>query len=281
MTAENDRGNEFSDLPVGRHTVDDLLTTSGTEAVPACMVMVIDVGWAENLCKQDSRGNKITITAILLKAIALAQRHHPASRTELLPFGDSVTYDDIVAGFTVEREVGGKLTVFFGEITSPETKSIEEIAQELSTCGREPIELNPSFALQAGFATMPLVLRRLILKLGRNFPAFRLKAQKSTFGVTTLGKYGVSMIVCPCICTSTFGIGAIEDSVVVRGHKVGVRKTLPISFNYDQRILNHVEAASFFREVCQLLEGGLRRWLKPDCPPAVYSDGEGDLKKSA
>ncbi len=281
MNAGDDQSKELSDLPTGRRTVEDLLLTSAAEAIPASMVMVIDVGWAENLRKHYSGENKITITAILLKAIALAQRHHPATRTEVLPLGDTVTYDDIVAGFTVEREVDGEPTVFFGEIVSPETKSIEEIAHELRECGYEPIQLNPSFALQAGFATMPAVIRRLILKLGRNFPAFRLKAQKSTFGVTTLGKYGVSLIVCPCICTSTFGIGAIEDSVVVRGHKVDVKTTLPITFNYDQRVLNHIEAASFFREVCQLLEGGLRVWLKPELPRPLRPDRGDNLRKSA
>jgi hypothetical protein len=74
------------------------------------------------------QGSKVTVTAILLKAIAVAQTKHPGTRTELIPFGRTVTYENIVAGFTVERTVRDEETVFFGEIEAPHQKSISRIA---------------------------------------------------------------------------------------------------------------------------------------------------------
>src|SRR6185369_2439531 len=92
----------------------------------------IDMSWVEELRKQlNSQGHKVTVTSVLLKAIGLAQRKHPDSRTATLPFGRTVTFNDITAGFTVEKEVDDQVAVFFGTIDAPDSKPIEEIAREL------------------------------------------------------------------------------------------------------------------------------------------------------
>ncbi|HNM51453.1 MAG TPA: 2-oxo acid dehydrogenase subunit E2, partial [Candidatus Obscuribacter sp.] len=104
----------------------------GRDSVSTYMFCDVDMTWAENLRKTlKAYGQKVTVTAILLKAIGIAQRAHPESRTALLPWGKTVTFNDIVAGFTVERVIGQQPAVFFGAIDNPDTKSVEEIAGEL------------------------------------------------------------------------------------------------------------------------------------------------------
>lgn len=204
-----------------------------------------------------NQGIRSTVTCVLMKAIGLAQQNHPLSRTELTNFGRSVLYNDIVGGITVEREVDGKPVVFFGEVDSPHTLSIPEIAKAIKEYTEIAIMDSAPFALQEKFSGLPGFLRKWVLELGKTFPLMRLKAQKATFGLTTLGKHGIGFLCSPCICTSTFGVGTIEERVVVCGTDVRVSPVMTVSFNFDQRIIDVSSAASFLFEVRELVEGGL------------------------
>lgn len=197
------------------------------------------------------------MTCVLMKAIGLAQQNHPLSRTELTNFGQQVLYNDIVGGITVEREVDGQPVVFFGEVDAPHTLSVADIARAIKECSEIAISDSTHFALQEKFSGLPWFLRKWVLELGKAFPSLRLQVQKATFGLTTLGKHGIGFLCSPCICTSTFGIGTIEDRVVVCGNDVKVSPVMTVSFNFDQRIIDVNSAASFLSEVRDLVEGGL------------------------
>ncbi len=255
----------FGKMPRGRRIVVDLLTMIAPGAVPCFLIRDIDVTWANSLKDRLKReGSKVTVTAILLKAIAVAQTNHPGTRTELIPFGRTVTYENIVAGFTVERTVRDEDTVFFGEIEAPHQKSISAIAEELT----QYVENIPStiapLVMQNIYSGLPYFLRRIILFTGQCLPSMRLKCQKATFGLTTLGKYGISSVLSPCICTSTFGIGTIEDRTVVVNNRVEIRPKLTITYNYNAKVIDGQAAANFFKEVCDLMEGGLSEQIEDE-----------------
>lgn len=248
----------FGKMPRGRRTVVDLLTMIAPGAVPCFLIRDIDVTWANSLkdrLKQE--GSKVTVTAILLKAIAVAQKTHPGTRTELIPFGRTVTYENIVAGFTVERNVRDEDTVFFGEIEAPHLKSVSTIAEELTQYVEDKPSTIAPLVMQNIYSGLPYFLRRLILLTGQWLPSMRLKCQKATFGLTTLGKYGISSVLSPCICTSTFGIGTIEDRTVVIDNQVEIRPKMTITYNYNAKVIDGQAAANFFKDVCDLMEGGL------------------------
>ncbi len=248
----------FGKMPRGRRTVVDLLTMIAPGAVPCFLIRDIDVTWANSLkdrLKQE--GSKVTVTAILLKAIAVAQKTHPGTRTELIPFGRTVTYENIVAGFTVERNVRDEDTVFFGEIEAPHLKSVSTIAEELTQYVEDKPSTIAPLVMQNIYSGLPYFLRRIILLTGQCLPSMRLKCQKATFGLTTLGKYGISSVLSPCICTSTFGIGTIEDRTTVIDNQVEIRPKMTITYNYNAKVIDGQAAANFFKDVCDLMEGGL------------------------
>ncbi|MFX8285809.1 hypothetical protein ABTL53_19915, partial [Acinetobacter baumannii] len=63
----------ISSLPRARWNVLDMITFVGIKSVRAYLVTEIDMDWVESLRKRLARnGRKVTITAILLKAIGLA-----------------------------------------------------------------------------------------------------------------------------------------------------------------------------------------------------------------
>ena len=255
---------KFSQLPVSRRPIVDLLKIIHCSTIPGYMIYDIDMTWAEKTrAELLSRGFKITATAVLLKAIGIAQITHPASRTEILPLGRQVTYHDITAGFTVERIINNQPTVFLGEISSPHTKSLIEIARELKKYSTGSIDSIKQLKVQNFFSKLPWFIRIAILCFGQAFPRLRLTCQNATFGLTSLGKLGVKSLFSPCLCTSSFGIGSLEDRVVAKNKNISIQKTMTLSFNFNQKALDPENAARFVQEVQRLMEGGLQEYLDP------------------
>jgi len=239
-----------------------MINIVGHGSVPTYLFADVDMTWAETLRLQlREMGVKTTVTAIVLKAIAIAQRFHPQSRTALYPWGKQVTFNDIVAGFTVERFVGSQPAVFFGAIDQADTKSIEEITAELKAYGEDDFEKVMHLDVQNRFNNMPWLFRRLILWVGLRYPSIRLRYMGATFGISSLGKFGIKSLIPPCVSTSTFGIGSVEPRPVVKDGKIEVRPMMTISLNFDHRVIDGAPAARFLQDIIQLMEGGLEQYL--------------------
>lgn len=250
-----------SDLgELGRHrwNVVDLVTVIGKRALPAYLFFDIDMRAVECLKGRFlQNGRKLTVTAMLLKAIALAQRDYPSTRSAILPWGQVVTFEDVTAGVTVERIVDGKSSVFFGTISHPDRKSLSEIMEELESFAEDNVASHPELRMQRRFSRMNWLVRRGIVWLGILSPTIRLHFLGATFGISSLGKYGVTSVAGPCVCSTTFGVGAIEDRVVSINSKPAIGKVMSVSVGYDQRVVDGGVAARFGREVVRLMEGGM------------------------
>jgi pyruvate/2-oxoglutarate dehydrogenase complex dihydrolipoamide acyltransferase (E2) component len=249
-------------LPRSRWNVLDLIKLVSRDAIPAYLIYDIDMTWAENLRKKFAAlGYKTTVTAILLKAIAIAQRAHPMTRTALLPTGERVTLNRICAGFTVERFVKGQPAVFFGSIKEPDVKPIIEITDELRSYSTDDIKQNAQLELQDWFNHTPWLFRRIALFFGMLIPSVRVHYMGATFGLSSLGKFGCRAIVPPCVSASTFGIGEVQERPVAVDGKVEVRPILSLVLNFDHRLIDGAPAARFMQDVISLLQGGLEEYV--------------------
>jgi hypothetical protein len=255
----------FSWLARCRWNVLDMINVIGRGSVPTYMFYEIDMTWAEELRLQlKEKGIKVTATAILLKAIGIAQRLHPASRTAILPWGRTVTFNDIVAGFTVERYVGQQPAVFFGAIESPDSKPLVQVAEELRAYGEDEISSVPQLDIEDRFNNMPWLFRRFILWMGMRFPKVRLRYMGATFGLSSLGKFGCRGLIPPCVSTSTFGVGTIEPRAVVREGAIVVRPMMTLILNFDHRLIDGGPAARFMQDVQKLVEGELQSYIEEE-----------------
>ncbi len=253
----------LSSIPRSRFNVIDLLKIVGRDAARGYLFSDVDMSWAQELrAKLAEKGENITVTAILLKAIARAQRLYPQSLQGYLPFNMRVNYHEIVAGFTVEKVVDSDPAVFFGCIEGPERKTLVQIASELRDYGVGKISEVPTLKMQDTFSKVPVLLRKIFFLLANFFPQLRLSFNSATFGLSTLGKYGVVTAFGPAICACTFGIGTIEDRPVVRRGEIIVKPVLTIALSYDQRLIDTIPAAMFMRDIKELLEGKLEDYLE-------------------
>lgn len=246
-----------------RWNVLDLLEVFGRRARDSYVFAEIDLTWLkERMERLAGEGHDVTMTSFLLKAIGIAQRNCPASRSANL-FGTlAVTFERIVAGFTVERFVDDQSVVFFGEIEAPDEKSIEQIAAELKAYADHDLEDHPDLALQMKFAHMPWLFRKGLFWLSLFMPSVRLKCQKSTFGLSSLGAFGAAEVWGPPATTSVFGIGAMEDRAVVKDDSVVVMPMMTVTLSYDQRVMDVYDAGRLLRKVEDLIEGELEEYME-------------------
>jgi len=248
-----------------RWNVLDLLNWISRKAVTAQMFCEIDTSQAEALLSTLSEnGEKITITALLLKAISIAQLDCPESRSYRLPWGLKVVRSQPVAGFTVERLVDGRPAVFFASIANAHTKSLEEIAREISAYGRNDIDSVTQLAKEHLLSKVPWLLRQFYIAIGLNVPALRHVINPATFGLTSLGKFGMGAPCAPNVTTTIFGIGSMEPKVVARDNKVEVRNMMEVALSADLRILGFYKAAYLLQDIKTLVESGLAAHLTDD-----------------
>jgi len=220
--------------------------------------------WVQSLRAACFRnGEKLTTTAVLLKAIAIAQKSCPQSRSFIYPFGRIATLEKIVAGFTVERTVDGTDCVFFGSIEEPERKTLLEIMNELIEYKEASVVEHKQLGLETRFAHIPWFIRQICLRAVMMIPALRPFFFAASFGLSSLGKFGADFVTGPCVCTSTFGVGKIEARPVVLDGKIVARQMMTLSLLYDQRCMDGSSAARLLSNVKELLQGGLATHLDP------------------
>lgn len=259
-----------------RWNVLDLMQIVGKNSIATYLFCDIDMTWAEELRKTlQAAGHKTTVNAIMLKAIGIAQRKHPDSRTVLLPWGRVATLNQIVAGVTVEKFIDGRPAVYFAAIKDPDTKSVEQIAAELREYGQGDVTEVPHLATQHRFTNMPWLLRRLILWLGTSHPFIRMRYMGATFGFSTLGRFKLQAIIPPCVTTSTLGVGGVEDRAVVRNGQVQVRPMITMTLNFDHRLIDGGPAARFLEDVRLLMEGGLAEYTQE--PETSFAPSAGSM----
>ncbi len=284
MNPGTGKKDDFNHVPLhrARWNVLDMIKHVGTDAIPAYLFYDIDMTWAESLRKRFAAvGHKTTVTAILLKAIAVAQRSHPLTRTALLPTGKMVTLNNITAGFTVERLVGEQPAVFFGAIKDTDSKPISQIADELRSYALEDVKDHPQLEIEDRFSHFPVWLRKIILFVGMRVPEIRLQYMGATFGFSSLGKFGCRTIIPPCVSTSTFGIGEVEERPVAINGKIEIRPILSLTLNFDHRVIDGAPAARFMQDVINLLQGGLEEYVREELDKLAAAKGRTQQPQSA
>jgi hypothetical protein len=262
-TCKPKKGYSLSWFPRRRWNILDLVQIIEPGSVPTYLFAEINMSFAEKLCADylSSRGVKLTPTAILLKAIGIAQRQHPESRSALLPWGQTLIFERIVAGFTVEKIVDGQPAVYLGVIEDPDTKSLEEIAVELRAYGQEEIADVPQLALEERFNFMPWLVRRIVILICLVIPELRLRYMSASFGLTSIGKYGIHVLIPPSVSASTFGVGTIEAKPVVVDNEIKICPIMTLTLNFDHRLIDGAPAARFLSEIKKLMEGELANCL--------------------
>jgi len=197
----------------------------------AAVSQVVEIDATELLSLRDvfnanrDKNDRVTVTAFILRAMAIAVKEHERFRMQLGSDGESfVLIDAVNIGVAVGTDDGLTVPVLRGA----DKKSLEAI--------------NAETAMMAQYA-----------REGKLSPDDFLGG---VITLTNLGMYGVTAFT-PIINqpeASILGIGAPATRLVLEGTELKTRSYMYQSLTYDHRIINGAEAALFQRRLKGLLE---------------------------
>ena len=166
---------------------------------------------------------KLTVTALLAKAVVLALKEYGAMNARY-ENGELTEYDDVHLGIATSLEDGLMVPV----IDNADTKSIGTLAKEIKTSAEAVREGNTSDVQLSG----------------------------ATFTITNMGASGIEYFT-PILNlgeTGILGVGALAKELVLEGDHVKQISRIPLSLTFDHQILDGAGAADFLKVLAKYIE---------------------------
>jgi pyruvate dehydrogenase E2 component (dihydrolipoamide acetyltransferase) len=175
--------------------------------------------------QQNSQGPKLTVTAFVLKAVAVAlKQFEPFNASLDLAAGQLILKRYYHVGVAVDTERGLLVPV----IRDVDRKSVHELAQELAD----------------------------LAERARNRKVLVEEMRGGTFTVTNLGGIGgtgfTPIVNFPEV--AILGLSRARLQPVVRDGQIVPRLIVPLSLSYDHRAIDGADAARFSRRIAEMLE---------------------------
>jgi hypothetical protein len=193
---------------------------------------------------------------VFAKAYGLASQDCPALRRSYVPFPRQHLHEaeHSTATVIVERDWDGARAVLYARLRAPETKSLQALADELRAAVEAPFATFHAFRAVRITARLPRPLRRALwwyaFNSGRHRPRFF-----GTFGLTTLGRRGMSHVYPTSPVTSVLTMGPFQQDGRVE-----------VTIGFDHRVLDGADVAdaieAFERHLNCAVAGELRT-LRP------------------
>jgi pyruvate dehydrogenase E2 component (dihydrolipoamide acetyltransferase) len=212
-----------------RKTIAERMQTSAREAPHIVLTVEVDMGEVEQLRQRlgkivaTTNGQRLSVTAVLVRVVAFALRRHPSLNAKLE--GEEIwLLPDINLGIAVALEEGLIVPV----IHNADQKSLRELSRLLSDLTEKARE-------------------------GKLIPD---DVADGTFTITNLGMYGVDefeAIINPPQA-AILAAGRVVDRAAVVDGEIEIRPTARITLSADHRIVDGAVGANFLQEVRQLLE---------------------------
>lgn len=179
-----------------------------------------------------AQGIKLTTMPFLIKAVAMALRHHPTINSSIDMDAGQIIYKDYVnVGIAVDTDRG----LVVPSLRNADTMSIPDIARGLAAVAEN--------ARTGNFAIEDL--------------------RGSTFTISNLGAIGgtYSTPIINVPETAILLVGRSRKMPVVIGDEVKIRLMMPLSISYDHRLIDGGTAARFLNDVIGYLKAPSRLLL--------------------
>lgn len=270
--AKNVRGRFVSRTSAWRRTAIAIWDTPRDPTIYG--LLDIDVTAAQEYVRRlsDSSGERVTLTALVTKAIAHTLAENPECNA-YVRHGRLFRRDDVdvFVLVAVERTSGSdRLDADLSgvKIERADRKSVLEIARQIADGaghvrrGHEPTLGTAKRLVKALPPSLVNVGMRLIatLQYDFNLDLSPLGIPRDTFGsamVTSVGMLGIGRAMAPLVTVARFSaelvIGQVEDRAVVRDGQVVVRPILPLTGTFDHRVIDGVHGARFSRTLQRIL----------------------------
>lgn len=153
---------------------------------------------------------RIGWAALFLKAYAVVAAETPILRSWLVRgiLPRLATAPSSVATLAINRVEDDGDHLFFARLSHPESRSLVDIQQFVTTCSTGPVA--EVFGRQLQFERLPGILRRTILRWNINSFSPRRATRIGTFSLSTLAGFGAINRFHPTICTTSLSYGPLD-----------------------------------------------------------------------
>ncbi|MEM6916082.1 MAG: hypothetical protein AAF491_05895, partial [Verrucomicrobiota bacterium] len=191
---------------------------------------------------RESRNPRISWTVLVIKAFALVARESPVLRQSWVKYPWPRLYQSphSVGYLPVKRTHEDEEWLCFAPFSRPESKSLEELQNRLSSYRTEPI--TEVFRTQYRSAFLPTPVRRLIIASWFRFFGKRRVKRMGTFGITTISSRGAEIQHPPGVHTTTLTYGPINESGRCK-----------VTMHYDHRLLDGWYVAEVLEQLEEVL----------------------------
>ena len=189
---------------------------------------------------------RISWSALFIRAFGLVAQQCPELRQTWYRWPVSHLYQHPVnvATLTVHRRWRDEPWLFWGQISEPESLTLEVIQQHIDRFRDDPV--TRVFRKQTKLARLPTVLRRLIWWWNIHIATARRADRLGTFFVSTLSGKKTEIQIPPSIHTGCLTFGPVDRNGDCR-----------VTLAYDHRVMD----GSFVADVLELLETIMTRQM--------------------
>jgi hypothetical protein len=191
--------------------------------------------------------------AVFAKAYGMVTARRPELRRSYmsLPWPRLFEHARNVAMVPIERRLGDEDVVLYVPLAEPETQSIAELNACIRQHKNEPLANISFFRTQIWTSYLPQPMRRLLWWLGFNLLG-RVRAYfYGTFGLTSVGAFGVDAVTIQSPLTTTVTYGAFDAA-----------GNVTVRLCFDHRVMDGAIPARALAELDQVLNGEILNELR-------------------
>lgn len=205
------------------------------------------------------RKNEVTLTPVIMKVLASVQKKYPILNSFIARniFLRKKIYfpDEVDMAVAIEMHEFNCHFSTFAVFRDINQKSIFDISDEINKIRQLSYSEMPLSWLTSILDKFPDFLKSVGLKIVSQIPALR-KYIFGTMGFSSLGKYSLKNFDTLFNLNFGYGIGGIEDKVVVENDTTEVVPVLNITQTSDHCIVDGAEAARILEEIKRVFESG-------------------------
>lgn len=209
------------------------------------------------------KGQKVSFTAWIIKAICKTVELHPEAAAYLFNKKKIITFDEINISILVEKELNHKRIPIPLVIRKTNEKKIEEINREIENAkdqilSEEDIVLSKKSKIyERIYYRLPGFLRRAFWKLMLKHPKIAYKNMGNVV-ITSLSAMGRinGWFIHKSVHPLSFGIGSVIKKPVVLNDEIKIREILNMTILFDHDVIDGAPMARFVKDLTNLIENG-------------------------
>jgi hypothetical protein len=191
-----------------------------------------------------------TWSAIFTKAYAIVAAGTPVLRMSYLTFPWPRFYEHFtnISTLNIDRQLADERIVLYAHLTSPESRTLQELDAIIRVYQQEPVENLPSYRQAVRLSQVPWPFRRLLFWAALNvFGSVRCR-YFGTFGITSVGSQGAGITHLLPLLSSQLHYGMFDRA-----------GGLEMRLSFDHRVLDGATAARGLADLEDVLLGEMVR----------------------